>query len=102
MQRSRIIHIHRLSQAHRTTKTASYDDRTGMNCANASPKNGSTSSGSKASAAPTSSSPPLVPAVEVFGRYSRVRKLTGEDVSVAELLDLVQEMVADYALQSAF
>ena len=39
------------------------------------------------------------PAVEVFGRYSRVRKLTGEDVSVAELLDLVQEMVADYALR---
>ncbi len=39
------------------------------------------------------------PAVEVFGRYSRVRKLTGEDVGVAELLDLVQEMVADYALR---
>lgn len=39
------------------------------------------------------------PAVEVFGRYSRVRKLTGEDVGVAELLDLVQEMVSDYALR---
>ncbi len=39
------------------------------------------------------------PAVEVFGRYSRVRRLTGEDVSVADLLDLVQEMVADYALR---
>ena len=39
------------------------------------------------------------PAVEVFGRYSRVRKLTGEDVSVAEVLDLVQESVADYALR---
>ena len=39
------------------------------------------------------------PAVEVFGRYIRVRKLTGQDVSVAELLDLVQEMVADYALR---
>ena len=38
------------------------------------------------------------PAVEVFGRYGRVRKLTGEDVSVADLLDLVQEMVADFAL----
>ncbi len=38
------------------------------------------------------------PAVEVFGRYSRVRRLTGEDVGVAELLDLVQESVADYAL----
>ena len=42
------------------------------------------------------------PAVQVFGRYSRVRKLTGEDVSVAELLDLVQEMVADYALRQVF
>ena len=39
------------------------------------------------------------PAVEVFGRYSRVRKLTGEDVGVADLLDLVQELVADYALR---
>lgn len=38
------------------------------------------------------------PAVEVFGRHSRVRKLSGEEVGVAELLDLVQEAVADYAL----
>ena len=38
------------------------------------------------------------PAVEVFGKYSVVRKLTGDEVGVAELLDLVQESVADYTL----
>ncbi len=38
------------------------------------------------------------PAVSVFGQYRQVRKLTGEVVTVAELLDLVQERVADYAL----
>ena len=39
------------------------------------------------------------PAVEVFGRYSRVRRLTGKDVSVKDLLSVVQEMVSDYALR---
>jgi putative DNA methylase len=38
------------------------------------------------------------PAVEVFGRYKAVRKLSGDIVSVADLLDLVQEAVADYTL----
>ncbi len=38
------------------------------------------------------------PAVEVFGRYKSVRKLSGEVISVATLLDLVQEAVADYTL----
>ena len=38
------------------------------------------------------------PAVEVFGKYSVVRKLSGDEVGVAELLDLVQESVADYTL----
>ena len=38
------------------------------------------------------------PAVEVFGRYRAVRKLSGEVISVATLLDLVQEAVADYTL----
>jgi adenine-specific DNA methylase len=38
------------------------------------------------------------PAVEVFGRYRAVRKLSGEVVTVAVLLDLVQEAVADYTL----
>jgi putative DNA methylase len=38
------------------------------------------------------------PAVSVFGQYRQVRKLTGEVVTAAELLDLVQERVADYAL----
>ncbi len=38
------------------------------------------------------------PAVSVFGQYRQVRKLTGEVVTVADLLDLVREMVADYAL----
>lgn len=39
------------------------------------------------------------PAVEVFGKYKRVLKLTGEDVTIAELLDKVRAIVADYALQ---
>lgn len=38
------------------------------------------------------------PAVSVFGRYSNVYKLDGSEVGVAELLDLVQQLVADYAL----
>ncbi len=38
------------------------------------------------------------PAVEVFGRYKAVRRLSGDVVSVADLLDLVQEAVADYTL----
>lgn len=38
------------------------------------------------------------PAVEVFGRYRAVRKLSGEVVTVATMLDLVQEAVADYTL----
>jgi putative DNA methylase len=38
------------------------------------------------------------PAVEVFGRHKAVRKLSGDVVSVADLLDLVQEAVADYTL----
>ncbi|MBN1313671.1 MAG: hypothetical protein JXB30_19870 [Anaerolineae bacterium] len=38
------------------------------------------------------------PAVEVFGRYKTVRKLSGEVVSVSDLLTLIQEAVADYAL----
>lgn len=38
------------------------------------------------------------PAVEVFGRFKAVRKLSGDVVSVADLLDLVQEAVADYTL----
>ncbi len=39
------------------------------------------------------------PAVEVFGRYRRVEKLSGEAVGVAELLEQVRRVVADYALQ---
>jgi len=38
------------------------------------------------------------PAVSVFGRYSRVYNLDGSPVGVGELLDLVQEMVSEYAL----
>lgn len=38
------------------------------------------------------------PAVSVFGRYSKVYNLDGSEVGVAELLDLVQQLVADYAL----
>lgn len=39
------------------------------------------------------------PAVEVFGTHKRVLKLSGEEVSIAELLDKVRGIVADYALQ---
>lgn len=39
------------------------------------------------------------PAVEVFGRYMRVLKLSGEEVTIGELLDKVRGIVADYALQ---
>jgi putative DNA methylase len=38
------------------------------------------------------------PAVAVFGQYSQVTRLDGEAVGVGDLLDLVQSMVADYAL----
>jgi putative DNA methylase len=38
------------------------------------------------------------PAVSVFGRYSRVYRLDGSEVGVDALLDLVQQMVSEYAL----
>ncbi len=39
------------------------------------------------------------PAVEVFGRYERVEKLSGEYVSVGELLDYVEKVVSEFALE---
>jgi putative DNA methylase len=39
------------------------------------------------------------PAVEVFGRYERVEKLSGETVTVAELLDYVETVVSEFALE---
>jgi adenine-specific DNA methylase len=39
------------------------------------------------------------PAVEVFGKYSRVEKLSGEDVSVKELLEYVRKVVSEFALE---
>jgi len=38
------------------------------------------------------------PAVEVFGKYSRVEKLSGEEVSVKELLEYVRKVVSEFAL----
>jgi len=38
------------------------------------------------------------PAVEVFGRYSLVEKLSGEEVSVKELLEYVRKVVGEFAL----
>lgn len=38
------------------------------------------------------------PAVEVFGKYKKIKKLSGEEVSVAELLDIVRQIVTDYSL----
>ncbi len=39
------------------------------------------------------------PAVEVFGRYARVEKLSGDEVGVGELLEYVQQVVAEFALE---
>lgn len=39
------------------------------------------------------------PAVEVFGKYSRVEKLSGEEVSVQKLLEYVREIVSEFALE---
>jgi len=38
------------------------------------------------------------PAMEVFGRYEKVEKVTGEAVKTAEFLDKTREVVADHAL----
>jgi adenine-specific DNA methylase len=38
------------------------------------------------------------PAVELFGKYERVEKLSGEQVTVAELLEYVRRVVSEYAL----
>ena len=39
------------------------------------------------------------PAVEVFGRYSKVLRLSGEEVSVKELLEYVRKVVSEFALE---
>jgi adenine-specific DNA methylase len=39
------------------------------------------------------------PAVEVFGRYSKVERLSGEEVSVRELLEYVRKVVSEFALE---
>jgi hypothetical protein len=39
------------------------------------------------------------PAVEVFGKYARVEKLSGEPVTVAELLEYVRKVVSEFALE---
>jgi adenine-specific DNA methylase len=39
------------------------------------------------------------PAVEVFGRYARVERLSGDPVTVAELLEYVRKVVAEFALR---
>ncbi|MGB9872291.1 MAG: LAGLIDADG family homing endonuclease [Anaerolineae bacterium] len=39
------------------------------------------------------------PAVEAFGRYDRVERLSGDPVTVAELLDDVRRMVGEFALE---
>jgi adenine-specific DNA methylase len=39
------------------------------------------------------------PAVEVFGKYEKVEKLSGEEVSVQELLEYVRKIVSEYALE---
>lgn len=39
------------------------------------------------------------PAVEVFGRYAKVEKLSGEVVTVAELLEYVRRLASEFALK---
>jgi adenine-specific DNA methylase len=39
------------------------------------------------------------PAVEAFGKYARVEKLSGEPVTVAELLEYVRQVVSQFALE---
>ncbi len=39
------------------------------------------------------------PAMEAFGKYARVEKLSGELVSVAELLEYVRKVVSEFALE---
>jgi adenine-specific DNA methylase len=39
------------------------------------------------------------PAVEAFGRYDRVEKLSGEEVTVPELMEHVQRVVGEFALE---
>ncbi|MCL0092367.1 DUF1156 domain-containing protein [Dehalococcoidia bacterium] len=39
------------------------------------------------------------PAVEVFGKYSKVEKLSGEVVSTPELLEYVRQVVSEFALE---
>jgi len=39
------------------------------------------------------------PAVEIFGRYARVEKLSGEAVSVGELLNLARRITSEFALR---
>lgn len=39
------------------------------------------------------------PAVEAFGKYARVEKLSGDAVTVAELLEYVRKVVSEFALE---
>jgi adenine-specific DNA methylase len=39
------------------------------------------------------------PAVEVFGRYSKVEKLSGEEISTSELLEYVRKVVSEFSLE---
>ncbi len=39
------------------------------------------------------------PAVEAFGKYARVEKLSGEPVTVVELLECVRKVVSEFALE---
>ena len=38
------------------------------------------------------------PAVEIYGKYSKVKKLSGEEVTASELLNHVRQYVTEYAL----
>ena len=42
------------------------------------------------------------PALSVFGKYERVTKLTGDEVTVSQFLDEVRSLVTNYALQQDY
>ena len=63
-----------------------------------SPRSGSTSSGSQGIRGADFFISAIGPALSVFGKYERVTKLSGEEVTVGQFLDEVRSLVTGYAL----
>jgi putative DNA methylase len=92
-----VLHLHGLPQAHHkrggrvSTPCAK---RLRSACARSSP-----SSGKEGIRGADFFMSAIGPAVEAFGKYARVEKLSGEPVTVAELLEYVRKVVAEFALE---